>query len=404
MFRDVASALRGSVVWDTVVSPRPWSRPARGGSRVVVALGWLAIAAGVVLLVSWSGSGRSTDHLAVLRLPLELGPLLFVWWRPVSAWRIAWVTALVLPLVTDHRPDNIDGYVALIIVAAVTQLIVARKAAITIAVISLVPLWLWTAPRYGRAVTNTVVLAALVTATQLWGYRQSTGRLLGEHRAAIAASEMDRFVLEERARIAREMHDVVAHHMSLIVVQAESAPYRVQDLSEGARNELRSLAESARKALDEMRDVLSVLRSDEPIGTAPQPGIADITGLVANARAAGSKVSLTMDQSNLKISAATGICVYRLVQEALSNAARHAPGQLVDIGLTASRNRLVVRITNRLAFPTATCSEVVPGHGIIGMRERVAGLRGTLEVGKTDDGQFVVAASLPRGRDQDVPT
>jgi signal transduction histidine kinase len=328
---------------------------------------------------------------------LELGPLVFVWWQPVNAWRVSWVATLMSPIETGHRPDNIDGYTALIVVAAVAQLLVARNAALSIAVMSLVPLWLWTVPKYGNAVTNTVALAALVVATQLWRFRQSTGRLLGEHRAAIAAGEMNRFVLEERARIAREMHDVVAHQMSLIVVQAESAPYRLQELSESAKKELRSLAGSARQALEEMRDVLSVLRSDEPIGRAPQPGLSDVPDLVANARAAGSKVSLTMGMSDLAASAGTGICVYRLVQEALSNAARHAPGQPVDIALTGSRDRVVVRIANQSEFPSGTCPELVPGLGIIGMRERVTGLGGSLEVGRTEDGRFVVAAPRDHG-------
>jgi hypothetical protein len=199
------------------------------------------------------------------------------------AWQVSWVTALVSPLVTHQRPVDIDGYMALLVVVVVAELLAPRREALTMALVTLVPLWLWTAPHYEHSATVTAVLALATGATQLLKDRASTGRTLVEQRAAIAAGEARQVVLEERARIAREMHDVVAHRMSLMVVQAESAPYRTEGLPGNVRAELQSLADVARQALEEMRGLLTVLRTDEPDGTVPQPGLADVPDLVASA-------------------------------------------------------------------------------------------------------------------------
>jgi signal transduction histidine kinase len=127
--------------------------------------------------------------------------------------------------------------------------------------------------------------------------------------------------------------------------------------------------------------------------------LADVPALVASAKAAGSKVSLHMDVPDDEESAAMGICVYRLVQEGLSNASRHAPGEPVDVVVTYTRKRIQVQITNPSKMsPGAEHPELQPGHGIIGMRERVAALGGTIDVRMTREGRFVVAASLLRGQ------
>jgi signal transduction histidine kinase len=223
-----------------------------------------------------------------------------------------------------------------------------------------------------------------------------------------------RAVLEERARIAREMHDVVAHHMSMIAVQAETAPYRIPGLPPPALTEFTAIAAGAREALTDMRRLLGVLRAetDESPRT-PQPGLSDVTALVETARRAGIEVRLAATEVG-DVPEAVGLAAYRIVQEALANAARHAPGGPVLVSLRGTSEELSVEIGNGPARPTTAPGDGPgtpgkatgdpsriasaaggPGHGLIGMRERSTLLGGTLEAGPEPSGGYRVAARLP---------
>src|SRR3984885_6032285 len=142
-----------------------------------------------------------------------------------------------------------------------------------------------------------------------------------------------RAVLEERPRIARELHDVVAHHMSLIAVRAETASYRLPGLPESAQAEFGSLSEEAREGLAEMRRLLAVLRDDQPAALAPQPQLADLPVLVDTARKAGLSVELSVPVSLHQVPSGIGLCAYRIVQESLANASQHAPGAAVTVSV-----------------------------------------------------------------------
>jgi len=206
-------------------------------------------------------------------------------------------------------------------------------------------------------------------------------------------------VLEERARIARELHDVVAHHMSLIAVRAETAPYRLSDLSESARAEFGSLSDVAREALTEMRRLLGVLRNDEPAGLAPQPQLSDLPALVETARQAGVTVELSAPQALDQVPSGVALCAYRIVQESLTNASQHAPGAAVTVSVDHEAGAVLLRVANGpggLGGPSP--SELRPGHGLTGMRERVALLGGSLSAGPAPDGGYVVSAVLPIGQ------
>ena len=134
-------------------------------------------------------------------------------------------------------------------------------------------------------------------------------------------------VLSERTRIARELHDVVAHHMSMIAVRAETAQYRLGDIGEPVRDEFGQISDAAREGLVEMRRILGVLRSDnQETLTAPQPGLSDLADLVETARAAGATLTLETLEDPDGVPPAVELTAYRIVQEALSNAGRHAPG------------------------------------------------------------------------------
>jgi signal transduction histidine kinase len=194
------------------------------------------------------------------------------------------------------------------------------------------------------------------------------------------------------------MHDVVAHHMSLIAVQAETAPYRLNDLSEGAKEEFAALSATAREALNDVRRLLGVLRSDGPAERAPQPKLADIAALVETSRRAGLSVDLSMPANgDAAVSHAVGLCAYRIVQEALANASRHAPGAWVHVMVERDPDNLRLDILN--GPPTADRHVSVDsgrsGHGVAGMRERVALLGGSLSAEPNILGGFAVSAVLP---------
>jgi signal transduction histidine kinase len=218
----------------------------------------------------------------------------------------------------------------------------------------------------------------------------------------LAREEERSAVIAERARIARELHDVVAHHMSLLAVRAETAPFRMDvELPEPVRGEFAEIAAGAREALVEMRGVLGVLRGEDgDRALAPQPGLADLPTLVEADRAAGGHVTLELEPLP-GVSDALGLTGYRIVQEALSNAARHAPGASVHVAVRALQDggirSLDIRVRNGPLPGPASPVAAAPlrGHGFMGMRERVSALGGELTVGPTDDGGFDVRARLP---------
>jgi signal transduction histidine kinase len=203
-------------------------------------------------------------------------------------------------------------------------------------------------------------------------------------------------VLEERTRIARELHDVVAHHMSLMAIRAESAPHRLGALPDPVRAEFGSLSGSAREAMADMRRLLGVLRSDQPTGRAPQPGLPELPGLIDAARQAGMAVELSAPPEFEGVPSSAGVCAYRIIQEALSNAGRHAPGAPVTVSVDHDADAVTLQVTNgagAIAGPRANGHG--PGHGLAGMRERAGLLGGSLSAGPAPGGGFVVSAVLP---------
>lgn len=206
----------------------------------------------------------------------------------------------------------------------------------------------------------------------------------------------------ERARIARELHDVVAHRISSIAVQAETARLTTSGLSpEGAR-QLVAIGDSARDALAEMRRLLGVLRKDvdETTDRQPQPGIAQLRQLIAEARdLTGATTRLIVSGRMAPLEPGVELTAYRIVQESLTNSRRHAPGAPVDIELDYGDETLRVQIRDVGPGSNDTAS----GLGLLGMRERVAAMGGHLTVGSGPSGGFVVTATLPRVAVERVP-
>jgi signal transduction histidine kinase len=157
------------------------------------------------------------------------------------------------------------------------------------------------------------------------------------------------------------------------------------------------LSEVAREALTEMRRLLGVLRQDQPADLAPQPELADLRSLVDTARQAGLSVRLSVPSALEHVPSGVGVCAYRIVQESLSNASQHAPGAAVTVSVDRVAGAVELQVVNEPAAPGTAGKPDGPGHGLTGMRERVALLGGSLSAGPSPDGGFVVSAVLPLG-------
>lgn len=207
-----------------------------------------------------------------------------------------------------------------------------------------------------------------------------------------AVRRTEQAVAEERLRIARELHDIVAHSMSLIAVKAGIGNHVAEERPAEAREALRAIEAASRSSLTEMRHLLGVLRSevDSP-ALAPAPGPAGIPALVDRARTAGVTVTLSLDDTD-DLTEGIGLSVYRIVQEALTNVVRHAAPARCAVTVAVTEETVRVEATN-----TGPLTVRGPGgHGLIGMRERVAVYGGTFEAGPRPEGGWRVVAVLPR--------
>jgi signal transduction histidine kinase len=239
-----------------------------------------------------------------------------------------------------------------------------------------------------------VLAVAALALGHVWRLRSRAIVERDESRREAAHSLREQAAMEERARIARELHDVAAHHISKIAVQAEVGRVADPDASESERARLSEIGESARDALREMRRVLGVLREDASGAAerAPQPGLADLDGLIEDARRSGSPVRFSLSGRVVPLAPGVDLSAYRIVQEALTNARRHAPGANVEVGLRFEATTLRIRVSDDGPGPSSESSD---GHGLTGIRERVAMIGGTVRAGAGDDDGFVVEAELP---------
>ncbi|MBS2545880.1 sensor histidine kinase [Catenulispora sp. NL8] len=244
---------------------------------------------------------------------------------------------------------------------------------------------------------NSVGLA--VASAWILGYALRTRRAyvaeLVARAARLEAEEGERAaraVAEERLRIARELHDVVGHSISLITVQAEAATRSVRTNPDAVPPFLATISATGREALAEMRRVLAVLRPDAEPEMSPQPGLGDLGELVARFQDGGLRVSL--DAPSAELPPGVGLAVYRIVQESLTNVLKHAgPGVRAVVAVEPGAGSVLVSVLDDGRGPTAPASGAA--HGIVGMRERVAIYGGTLRVGPGPRRGFQVRAVIP---------
>ncbi|MFF4411283.1 sensor histidine kinase [Streptosporangium sp. NPDC001559] len=212
-----------------------------------------------------------------------------------------------------------------------------------------------------------------------------------EMRAGNLETLREQAAMAERARIAREMHDIVAHSVSKIAVQAETAPYTLDGLDERTLQEFAEIATSARTTLTEMRRLLGVLRADVVTApeTAPQPGLARLPELIERHE---GEVDLDVIGEEVPLPQAVDVSAYRIVQEALTNVRVHAPGARVSIELAYRPALLALRITDNGPGPSGDTEN---GHGLVGMRERALALGGWFKAGPGPSGGFLIQVGLP---------
>ncbi|MGI5166932.1 sensor histidine kinase [Spirillospora sp. CA-253888] len=230
------------------------------------------------------------------------------------------------------------------------------------------------------------VLLGLVLLGGAW----TTGRAVAERRAA-TLREMERARLDERLRIAREMHDVVTHGMGLIAVQAGTANHVAAERPEEAARALAVIEEVSRRSLAELRTMLGVLRGDgAEAGLAPSPRLTDLPALVASARTAGVEAELTVRDA-ADVPEGVEVAAYRIIQEALSNVARHAAPTRCRVLVEGTPNGLELEVSDDGPARTPASGG---GYGLIGMRERALAHNGAFTAGPRPDGGFTVRATL----------
>lgn len=249
------------------------------------------------------------------------------------------------------------------------------------------------------AVYALLLISMVVVPARLLRHRLAEVALLTERsvRAETAAADAARnAAAAERNRLAREMHDIIGHGVSLMVMHAAAAETHLAE-PEIARRSLQSVQDTGRQAVADLARLLGLLRDDQgAAGLAPQPGLDDVEHLVATAREGGDDVTFRMGGDVAHVPATAALAAYRVAQEGLTNARRHAPGAPVDVTVHVEGRRVRVRVVNECAPEgQARRPDAAGGAGVAGLRERVALFDGSLTAEPGDDGGFVLDATIP---------
>jgi len=318
-------------------------------------------------------------------------------------------TSLAVRLIAvrpDLRSFAIPLVVTIYTLAATRPRLVSLRAAAVVAAVNASML-------FGEYVTgNWGGLGDIVFYAVLVGGAWAVGDNIGTRRAYLAGlieraerlerereTSTQRAALEERARIARELHDVVAHHVSAIAVQAGAAEEIAERDPARARQVLATIQATSRLALAEMRALVGVLQDQAESALAPAPHLADVEQLAVQSRAAGLDVRLHVEGAPRTLPEALDLSAYRIVQEALTNTLKHARAARVDVTVRYGQDSVELVVEDDGHADAATVAEPLPGagRGLVGMRERVALFHGRLELGRVPGGGFRVHAVLPLG-------
>ncbi|WP_262061289.1 sensor histidine kinase [Streptomyces sp. STR69] len=366
---------------------------------LITAVGLLA------MLVATNDEARGAGSNVILGL-LALVPVLLTMVRPVGAF---WLSMAATPVATalatefdDDWPWRTGSFVCHLSVLAIVAIRTRPRTAA----------WMWALTAvYGIGATSLagghafgsnsaqmLFLSALVLlGVAVWQIRREARQEVTAQQTVTAHERSRRTLLEERTTIARELHDVVAHHMSVVAIQAEAAPYRVENPPPELERAFVTIRENAVAALTELRRVLGVVRAEDyEAPDAPQPTLADMDALLANVRDAGLSVDKALTGAVRELPQGVELSAYRIVQEALSNTLRHAPGASARVEIGYVLGGLGLRIVNGpMPEPSLVKPSPGAGHGITGMRERVSMLNGEMTAAPADDGGYEVTVFLP---------
>jgi signal transduction histidine kinase len=238
------------------------------------------------------------------------------------------------------------------------------------------------------------IVAGIIAATGLAERLLRTRRQLAQATVRTAEEHAARLVAEERTRIARELHDVIAHSMSVINIQALSAPARHPGTSSELRHEFEQIAAGSRRALGEMRELLGVLRDETTSERAPLSRLRDLGDLVAETARAGASITLDSTGDGERVPDLVGLAVYRIAQEGISNALRHAPGSTITVRVWVTASAVRVTVENTAATEPVADEPSGGGAGLEGIRERVSRLGGTMGAAPAGGG-YALVAELP---------
>lgn len=352
----------------------------------------------VTVFVSFDGPNQSVAIRLVGDVPVAAFPILAVasgalYWRksrPLVALGVT-LAASAMSLVLDY--SDLVGVAMIVALYSAGRYVTNDRW-------SYVGLWgaftLVGLSAFVAAVSAAEIGFGLLLMFVIW-YSGRRGLFQGQRAAQLErehAAEARRVVAEERTRIARELHDVVAHRVSLMTVQAGAARTIAGDDLEGAVRAMEAVEQAGRQALDELRHLLGVLRPEgEADGLGPQPRLSDVPRLVGQFEEAGLDVSLTMNGARSGLPAPVDLSAYRIVEEALTNVLKHAGlAARTEVRISSDNNEVLVEVLDRGLGVT-----ILPGsgHGIVGMRERTLLLGGKIETGPRPGGGFQVVAHLP---------
>ena len=370
--------------------------PGRSLRGRVDAAAALALAA---LSLAWLRAGlapfpltgaRPPDHLAFLLASAQALPLAWCRRNPAGALALSGTAAFLYHL-RGYPPTP-----ALLAIPAAlyTLSLTAHSWVVALAFLGLTSGLLYFAKRDGLPLEGFMLVEASLIGACLAGHELQERRA----RAALVAESTARALREERIRIARELHDVVAHSIGAIAVQAKAAEKVLATQPERARRAVATIQATSRQALDELRRVLGVLRAEEEpeAGRAPQPGLAQLSSLADQVRQAGLEVELSVEGTPGALPAGVELCAYRIVQEALTNSLRHAGPTRARVAVRVIGESLDVEVTDEGARPAQPArGGHGGGHGLRGMHERVSLLGGELTTGFRPGGGYRVHARLP---------
>ncbi|WP_327392332.1 histidine kinase [Streptomyces sp. NBC_01186] len=357
------------------------------------------------------GIGPPDTLLALILCLLLTAPIALVLFRPVGAFWISLAGFLVALPTGEGSPWADLAPVCHLIVMVSVVLRTRPRTAPEMWLLTIVPATFLSA--FADDIDGNLPFVALFSAVVL--VAAAAGRAWHEERRHVVETETvtakeraHRTLLEERALIARELHDVVAHHMSVIAIQAEAAPFRVKDTPPELAGAFTTIRENAVAALTELRRILGLVRADDPDTfavtgpEAPQPTLAALDTLLEGVREAGLEVDAVITGAPRTFPQGVELSAYRLVQEALSNALRHSPGAKTRVEISYVLGGLGLRVVNGRPERPVTPSPG-SGHGLLGMRERVQLLGGEMTADPTEEGGFEVLAFVPVTPDAPAP-